>query len=142
MNPPRPPFDSPHDPRSRRGDTPRPTGPPDSAAAARQRVCELLLRAGVGLDSVMAADALLVTSELVTNAIRHGGGITHFRADVAGDVLRLAVGDANPRLPVPRTGTAENPGGFGWPLIRRLSDHVACDARPDGKTITTALRLA
>ncbi|WP_328740943.1 ATP-binding protein [Streptomyces erythrochromogenes] len=120
----------------------RHAGPPASAAAAREHVRELLLLAGVDLDSVTAADALLVTSELVTNAIRHGDGVTAFRADISGDVLRLSIADANPRLPAARTGTVDHPGGYGWPLIQRLTEHVDCSTRPDGKTITTALRLS
>ncbi|MFJ6784918.1 ATP-binding protein [Streptomyces yangpuensis] len=116
--------------------------PPGSAAAARARVRELLLLAGVSLDSVIAADALLVTSELVTNAIRHGDGVIDFRADIAGDVLRLSIADANPRPPAARTGTVDHPGGYGWPLIQRLTEHVDCSTRADGKTITTALRLS
>ncbi|MEU6313312.1 ATP-binding protein [Streptomyces sp. NPDC047014] len=119
----------------------RPAGPPDTAAAARERVRELLLLAGVSLDSITAADALLVTSELVTNAIRHGDGVTSFRADVADDLLLLSIADANPRPPAARTGTVDHPGGYGWPLIQRLAEHVDCRTRPDGKTITTALRL-
>ncbi|MFE0581446.1 ATP-binding protein [Streptomyces sp. NPDC058874] len=120
----------------------RPAAPPGTAAAAREQVRQLLLRAGVDLGSATAADALLVTSELVTNAIRHGAGVTAFRADIADDVLRLSVSDASPRLPAARTGTVEQPGGYGWPLVQRLTEQVDCTARPDGKTITTALRLS
>ncbi|MDX6760235.1 MULTISPECIES: ATP-binding protein [Streptomyces] len=119
----------------------RHTAPPDSAAAARERVRRLLLLAGVDLDSVIAADVLLVTSELVTNAIRHGDGVTAFGAHIADGVLRLSIADANPRLPAARTGTVDRPGGYGWPLVQRLAEHVDCSTRPDGKTITTALRL-
>ncbi len=124
-------------------DPPPPSdAPPGSAAAARARVRELLLMAGVSLDSVIAADALLVTSELVTNAIRHGDGVIAFRADITGDVLRLSIADANPCPPAARTGTVDHPGGYGWPLIQRLAVHVDCSTRADGKTITTALRLS
>ncbi|MCF3182779.1 ATP-binding protein [Streptomyces polychromogenes] len=118
------------------------TPPPESAAAAREHVRELLLLAGIGLDSVPAADALLVTSELVTNAIRHGHGVTAFRADIADGVLRLSIADANPLPPTARTGSAEHPGGYGWPLVQRLAERVDCTIRADGKTITTALRLS
>lgn len=116
--------------------------PPQSAAAARDRVGEVLLRAGVALDGVTASDALLVTSELVTNAIRHGGGVTVFRAEAADGVLRLSVGDGSPLLPVSRTGTAERPGGYGWPLVQRLAERVDCRTGPGGKTVTAVLRLA
>ncbi|MFH7595734.1 ATP-binding protein [Streptomyces racemochromogenes] len=121
----------------------RPATPqPESAAAAREHVRELLLLAGVSLDSVPAADALLVTSELVTNAIRHGHGVTAFRADIADGVLSLSVADANPLPPTARTGSAEHPGGYGWPLVQCLAERVDCTTRADGKTITTAMRLS
>ncbi|MFG2668306.1 ATP-binding protein [Streptomyces sp. NPDC048387] len=138
-----PPSEAPLGAQRHREDTPvgRYAAPPGSAAEARDRVRELLVLAGVGLDSVTAADALLVTSELVTNAIRHGYGVTAFQADLADDVLHLSVTDANPGLPAARTGTAGHPGGYGWPLIQRLAAHVECSPRPDGKTITTSLRL-
>ncbi|MFJ3877075.1 ATP-binding protein [Streptomyces sp. NPDC090077] len=138
-----PPSDGPLDARQHRQDAVggRPAVPPVSAAAARDRVRELLLLAGVGLDGVVAADALLVTSELVTNAIRHGDGVVAFRAAVEDGVLRLSVSDASPRLPAARTGTPDRPGGYGWPLVQRLAEHVDCRARPGGKDITATLRL-
>ncbi|MFJ9344862.1 ATP-binding protein [Streptomyces sp. NPDC101733] len=110
-------------------------------AAARARVCDLLLRAGIALDSVTAADALLVVSELVTNAIRHGRGVTAFHTTIADDTLHLTVGDANPRGPTSRTGSPAQPGGYGWPLIQRLTERLDVSARADGKIITAALRL-
>ncbi|RSS48705.1 ATP-binding protein [Streptomyces sp. WAC07061] len=142
MNP-SPPSDTPLDAERPREDAgaDRPAVAQVSAATARDRVRELLLLAGVGLDGVVAADALLVTSELVTNAIRHGDGVVAFRADLEDGFLRLSVTDASSRLPAARTGTAEHPGGYGWPLIQRLAEHVACSARPGGKNITATLRL-
>ncbi|MFD3680431.1 ATP-binding protein [Streptomyces sp. NPDC058613] len=113
-------------------------------ATARRHVTELLqAAAGAGPDSVTAADALLVASELVTNAIRHGGGITAFHASLTGDTLHLAVSDTSPRHPAPRPTTPGRAGGFGWPLIQRLTDHVDITPLPEGgKTITTIQRLA
>ncbi|GLX23492.1 ATP-binding protein [Streptomyces lavendulae] len=142
MNP-SPPSDMPLGAQRHREDAggDRPAPPPVSAAAARDRVRELLLLAGVGLDGVAAADALLVTSELVTNAIRHGDGVVAFRAEVEGGVLRLSVTDASTRLPAARTGTADHPGGYGWPLVQRLAERVDCIAGPGGKSITATLRL-
>ncbi|MFI5642860.1 ATP-binding protein [Streptomyces goshikiensis] len=116
--------------------------PASSAAAARSRVRDLLRRAGVSLDSVIAADVLLVTSERVTNAIRHGGGLASFHVEIADDALLLSVEDATPRAPVPRTGTADRPGGYGWPLVQRLADHVDVHSHGGGKTIRAELRLA
>lgn len=115
---------------------------PVTAAAARSRVSLLLQQAGISLDSVTAADALLVTSELVTNAIRHGGGVTALTTHVTGDALHLSVSDTNPQPPETRTGSPQHPGGYGWPLVQRLADQVTIRAHTTGKTITTTLRLA
>ncbi|MFF3014943.1 ATP-binding protein [Streptomyces sp. NPDC057939] len=110
-------------------------------AGARHAVAELLGQAGIGLDGVTAADALLVTSELVTNAIRHGGGITRFRTGTADGALHLSVSDANPHVPFARTAEPDHPGGFGWPLIQRLAERVEITPLTDGKTITVVVRL-
>ncbi|MGW7347564.1 ATP-binding protein [Streptomyces sp. NPDC054854] len=113
-----------------------------TSATARRHVIGLLQAAGIDLESVAAVDSLLVTSELVTNAIRHGGGITAFHAALTGDSLRLTVSDTNPHHPVPRPTAHGTPGGYGWPLIRRLTDHVDITPHPEGgKTITTHQRL-
>ncbi|MFF3216997.1 ATP-binding protein [Streptomyces sp. NPDC002886] len=113
-----------------------------TAAAARRRVAELLRAARVSTDSTAGADALLVTSELVTNAIRHGGGITAFDAALDGDTLRLAVSDASPQHPAAHSPGCGQPGGFGWPLVRRLTEHIDITTLPDGgKTIIAVQRL-
>ncbi|MEU9028604.1 ATP-binding protein [Streptomyces sp. NPDC048383] len=113
-----------------------------TSAAARRYVSKFLERIGVSLDSVIAADALMVTTELVTNAIRHGGGLTLFHADLSGDALQLSVGDASTRTPTSRRGDPGRPGGYGWPLIQRLTEHIDITLRSDGKTITAVLRLS
>ncbi|MFD3869422.1 ATP-binding protein [Streptomyces sp. NPDC058623] len=106
--------------RPRSGDQPAVT----TSAAARRHVGELLGRAGIRPDSVTAADALIVTTELVTNAIRHGGGITLFRTDVTDDALHVLVGDASTRTPSSQQCDPARPGGYGWPLIQRLTEHI------------------
>lgn len=124
---------------SRRYDGSRPVV--TTPSAARRTVADLLDRAGISLDSVTAADALLVTTELVTNAIRHGGGITRFHAAVTDDALHLSVSDTNPRAPVPRPTAPGHPGGFGWPLVQRLTERTEVRGRPGGKTVHAVLRL-
>ncbi|MFD7098072.1 ATP-binding protein, partial [Streptomyces xanthophaeus] len=71
-------------------------------------------------------DALLVTSELVSNAIRHGGGLLDFSAAVVEDGLRLVVTDASSDAPfvTPRRAGTVPVGGFGWPLVLRLARSV------------------
>ncbi len=85
-------------------------------------------------------DVLLVVSELVTNAERHGGGLVAFDACIDGDAIVISVTDASRDLPrtTPRDRLA-TPGGFGWPLIQRLGRRL--DITPDGhgKTIRVAM---
>ncbi|MFJ9638564.1 ATP-binding protein [Streptomyces sp. NPDC101178] len=124
-------------------------GPPATAAAARTLVRELMALGAPDLQDEEAgarvlADALLVTSELVTNAIRHGGGLTAFDLWITDDGLILNVEDASPRPPVttdPDKREKGQIGGFGWPLVCRLAQHVAVTALPDGKQITVLIRL-
>ncbi|MER6237973.1 ATP-binding protein [Streptomyces clavifer] len=113
-----------------------------TSAAARRHVGELLERVSVSRDSVIAADALLVTTELVNNAVRHGGGITLFRTDVTSSALHVSVGDASTRTPTSHQGDPTKPGGHGWPLIQRLAEHIDITLHPGGKTIEVVLRLS
>ncbi|MDQ0795779.1 ATP-binding protein [Streptomyces sp. B1I3] len=123
-------------------------GVPRNAAAARDAVTRLLEAqfcglGGEGPADVVVADALLVTSELVTNAVRHGGGLTGFRAEIIGDGLLLTVTDASTRPPVTteRDPAAAPDGGYGWLLVRRLAKRVAITYLPDGKHIVALVAL-
>lgn len=79
---------------------------PTSAAAARDLVRALLERqpappAGRPAPAEQTVtDVLLVTSELVTNAIRHAGGVTAFTAVVEDGFVYVMVGDASSAPPV------------------------------------------
>ncbi|MEV2243079.1 ATP-binding protein [Streptomyces sp. NPDC049970] len=126
---------------------------PENAAAARDAVMRLLTsqfcgEVGEGLaDDVVVADALLVTSELVTNAVRHGGGLTGFAVELTDEGLRVAVADASPELPVSGDTDAETCGagrigGYGWALVRRLAKRVSVSVHPGGKRIVALISLA
>lgn len=124
-------------------------GPPATAAAARTLVREHMALGAPELQDEEAAarvlaDALLVTSELVTNAIRHGDGLTAFDLWITDDGLILNVADASTCPPVttdPKSREKGQVGGFGWPLVCRLAQHVAVTALPDGKQITVLISL-
>ncbi|MFF5899302.1 ATP-binding protein [Streptomyces argenteolus] len=121
---------------------------PQNAAAARAVVTRLLEARfggpdGKGPAEVVVADALLVTSELVTNAFRHGGGLTGFTAEITDDGLLLTVADASTQAPVV---TERDPGvapigGYGWPLVRRLTEWVSVTHHLDGKDIVALIAL-
>ncbi|WP_411103078.1 ATP-binding protein [Streptomyces sp. cmx-4-9] len=122
---------------------------PHNAMQARDRVRSLIESSGMLPPDPVAADdaltdALLVTSELVTNAIRHGGGLLDFHASVAADGLRLVVTDASSAAPaaLPRATGPIRAGGFGWPLIRRLAQSVTIRPTPQGgKSIEVLMPL-
>ncbi|MFD9240997.1 ATP-binding protein [Streptomyces sp. NPDC059556] len=121
-------------------------------AEARARVAEALRGAATSTggppSTTAVGDALLVTSELVTNALRHGGGLTGFGVDLDPGAVTITVADASGELPRRTDGRgterASGPpeGGFGWPLIRLLAQEIRLTLPPEGgKTIEVRLPL-
>ncbi|MER7775536.1 ATP-binding protein [Streptomyces sp. NPDC096191] len=114
--------------------------PPLTAATARDRVRELLLTCDPPPPSQVTDDILLVLTELVTNAGRHGGGLIAFDARLVADTITISVTDASPVVPhTHASDRAGAPGGFGWPLIQLLSDEVWVRTTAAGKTIGAVL---
>jgi anti-sigma regulatory factor (Ser/Thr protein kinase) len=127
---------------------------PAAAADVRQRVRVALDDSGERYESRPTEDALLVASELATNAIVHGGGITGFQVRVLGGVLVLAISDGADMTPMARRRPGDRrPGGHGWPIIQRLARRVVVEPRRKcagerlsgagqaGKTITVTMPL-
>lgn len=104
---------------------------------ARQRLAEIR-----PADENRTDDLLLVVSELATNAQRHAGGIIDFRLDVARDSATVSVTDASSDVPSCRRNEELTPGGFGWPIVLRLSREVTVSVHPGGKTILAVVSLA
>lgn len=117
-----------------------------SCADARAEVRSVLAEVCSGLpqDRVqrLRDDALLVVSELVTNALLHAGAVTRFSARLVGDELLLRVGDSSGDVPRTRASAPGSPGGHGWKIVQRLCARVQVDREPDGKTVTAVLALA
>jgi len=92
-------------------------------------------------------DLLLVVSELVTNAIRHGGGLAAFEVSVAPDGVRVAVHDNSDAVPGAARRSGSRPvghhaHGYGWPLVVRLAREIVIDRpREGGKTIRVLVPL-
>ncbi|WP_187284495.1 ATP-binding protein [Streptomyces sp. uw30] len=124
---------------------------PATPAEARGAVRRVLSEQPRTPDAVCAADtltdALLVASELTTNAMLHGGGITGFDVEVVGGNLYLSVSDRERRRPVTldpvdRQGR-HRCGGRGWPIVCRLSRTVLVSELPaGGKRVTAVIPLA
>ncbi|MFJ8543448.1 ATP-binding protein [Streptomyces sp. NPDC093586] len=124
--------------------TPAPAGV-TSAADARAHA-ESVVRArwggtdrGVREEDVV--DLLLVVSELVTNAIRHGGGLAGFDVRTTDEGVWIAVHDHSPVVPreVYAFPTRHHGSGYGWPLVARLARDVAVVRRPEGGKTISAL---
>lgn len=107
------------------------TAGPRSAGTARRFITDFCIAAD--LDEDVRHKAALLTSELVTNAIRYGGSHALLEARMPSGSLRIAVHDANPGLPVLGTApdlTAE--GGRGVQLLTTLADRWGVEATASG----------
>ena len=101
---------------------------------ARRAVAEVLRELDVPQD--LEADILLVTSELVTNAVEHGGPPARLRLGYADKEITLRVSDGGSGRPaVHRPGPlAERNRGL-W-LVDALAKDWRCDDLGDGKVLT------
>lgn len=87
-----------------------------------------------------AGDVALVFSELVTNAVLHGGGAVRISVCLADDDhhVSMEVYDTRPAVPVPCTGGPD--GGFGLQIVDRLSERWGTTPTPDGKVVWAVIR--
>jgi anti-sigma regulatory factor (Ser/Thr protein kinase) len=92
---------------------------PGSVAAARTW---LLGRSSELVAGQRSEDLALVLSEIVTNAVRHGGGQVEISVTPKPEFLCVQVTDDGPGF-VPRPGAmaSEPSGGFGLFLVERLT---------------------
>jgi anti-sigma regulatory factor (Ser/Thr protein kinase) len=93
---------------------------PASVGEARSRVLEAL---GPGLADGQVETLRLLVSEVVTNAVRHGGAMAPVELRVAWNAeIRVEVIDRGDGfMSHPRTATLGEPGGFGLYLVGRLA---------------------
>ena len=67
-------------------------------------------------------DMDLVFTELISNAVRHGGGLREAQLANTGEHLRLVAADNDPRAPAVRVRRADQPNGRGMHLIQAVAD--------------------
>ncbi|MCY0963108.1 ATP-binding protein [Streptomyces sp. H27-H5] len=86
-------------------------------------------------------DVVLVVSELVTNALRHGGGTCILTLTAYPDGIEVSVQDPSP-LP-PRTRVPDlhgGSGGFGWSMVNHLAQTTTVThMQTGGKTVSALL---
>ncbi|MEU4095483.1 ATP-binding protein [Streptomyces sp. NPDC026673] len=115
---------------------------PKTVYIARRQVSRVLAGWGVPDDAVDTA--VLITSELVTNAIRHCGTrhLVHVEVTDDGDQVLLEVSDPSREHPRPAVAPSYAESGRGLMLVRAAAaDFGARDREPVGKTVwATVLR--
>jgi anti-sigma regulatory factor (Ser/Thr protein kinase) len=85
-------------------------------------------------------DAVLVTSELVTNALRHGLGDVVVQSVAEDGDVHLAVTDSSGDMPVLLAPDPERVGGVGLRIVDELASRWGTSPFPGGKTVWAVLR--
>jgi anti-sigma regulatory factor (Ser/Thr protein kinase) len=108
---------------------------PSFAAPARARDFVASKLQTWGIDEAFP-DVELLTSELVTNAIRHAEGDVELSIDHSQrDCLRIEVRDLSERLPVMRPLETAREGGWGLHIVGRIATRWGLEQRTGEKTI-------
>ncbi|WP_329448325.1 ATP-binding protein (plasmid) [Streptomyces sp. NBC_01426] len=112
-----------------------------AVAEARQAARTFLDTLVPAVDPEHADTVVLVVSELVTNALRHGGGTHTLRLAAHPGTIEVAVDDSSPRMPRMRTpDLVHGTGGFGWHMVNDLAHATVVTPRPEsGKTVRALL---
>ncbi|GGQ84704.1 ATP-binding protein [Couchioplanes azureus] len=99
--------------------------------------------AGAGLSGVLCDDFVLAVHELVTNAVRHGGGTGHLALWQQADVLTCEIVDYGGQagaLPV-RLAPPDQTGGRGLWMAHHLTGTLVLTQRLDGVTAAVSVRV-
>jgi len=109
-----------------------------SVAAARSFVARHLTEAGA---AELNEAAILLTSEIVTNAIRHAGGECEVIVGVDAGQVRVEVHDPTSCPPVLRTPGPTDECGRGLPLVAAIAHRWGSEPLAgNGKTVWFELR--
>jgi anti-sigma regulatory factor (Ser/Thr protein kinase) len=116
----------------------------DDVTSLRHAVRDRAAAAGLTGDALY--DFVVAVHELVTNAVRHGGGRGHLLLRRDGDTLVCDVVDRGDGFAhgVPVGGpppAADTPGGRGILLANQLTDTLLISDTPDGVTASVTVCL-
>ncbi len=109
---------------------------PSSTREARRRVSAALEASSL---AAAAPTAVLVVSELVTNAVLHARTPIEVRLTMHPDVVRIEVHDGTDRRPFRRYFSDEATSGRGLRLVEELCDAWGVELDGAGKTVWAEL---
>lgn len=119
---------------------------PDAATRARHLVrtrARAWMQAQGASDSEDAIDLLvLLTSELVGNACRHGADPVQVDLGLVGGVATIAVSDGAPGAPFVRAAGPWDESGRGMAIVDAVSEEWGVRSRRWGKQVWCRVRLA
>jgi anti-sigma regulatory factor (Ser/Thr protein kinase) len=115
--------------------------PADRTAPSRARrfVAETLHSWGVS--GATTADAVLLVSELVTNALLHARSAPTVELTHDGDIVRVGVCDDSPVAPRRRQYATDAATGRGIALVEQLATDWGSERLGDGKRVWFELRI-
>ena len=109
---------------------------PEIVVAARHFVRDRL----AAWEAVEHVDsAVLIASELVTNAVLHARTAVTLRLELSGSTIRIEVLDGNPRLPMLAPCPPDATSGRGLALVSSLATTWGMENRGDGKVVWAEL---
>lgn len=113
-------------------------GPPGLRCVEARELAQSVL-AEAGAPPQQVEDVVTVVSELVSNAQRHGGGVTALQITARAGAVTIEVSDRSPRRPRIQPWAPARPGGFGWRMVNRLADTTDIHSHRGGKTVSATL---
>jgi anti-sigma regulatory factor (Ser/Thr protein kinase) len=96
--------------------------------------------AALGAGDEVAELAVLLVSELASNAVLHARTPFEVAVHVGESQLRVEVTDNNPTMPSLRTYVRESITGRGLHMVAASADRWGFDAQHDGKVVWFELR--
>ena len=115
------------------------TASPSALASVRSWVRDVLRDWVVAEPTV--DDAVLLTSELATNAVQHARSAFDVTMTRQANAIRVAVADDSQRLPSLRENVPYGEGGRGLLIVEAVSSEWGAEPVPgDGKVVWFAVR--